>query len=118
MTPEELEGLEKAWQKKQTPEDLRLLAELSATPFWPPLRQILQRMQVQGLDALMDANSSDLAALAKVRGKVGAARELLHFLEVECPRAYENHRRNEAARSGDGPRDERRKRTLRGRAGR
>lgn len=111
-----LEGVEHALATRQTPDDLRLLATLKESKFWPPLRVVLFRMQAQGVDALVDSAPGD-PKIAKAQGKVSAARELVHFLEKECPRAYEDLRKRQEAQREESPGEQRRARALRGRRG-
>lgn len=116
MNEKDLDALEGSLSKKQTPEDLRLLASLRESPFWPPLRQILMRMQVAGLDALVEIDAN-AGRLAKAQGKVLAARELLQFLEEEAPRRYQDLREHENRKREGQPGEARRNRSIRGRRG-
>lgn len=100
-----LKLVDDAWDAKQTHDDLKLLADLHTQPHFPPFKQVLLRLQGKALAQLERVDVPE-AFIRQAQGALSCTRELLEFLEVEAPSAYERHLQELSSRAKQRPHDD------------
>lgn len=96
------DDMEGSWTQKQTPEDLKRLAQLHTLPHWGPLRQIILRLGARFAGNL-DQPDAPLERMRYGQGGMAFARELLTYLEEQAPRDYQRRQREAEEDQDEGP---------------
>ena len=86
--------------RKWTTQELRLLATLKDSPYWPALQLVFAAERAKDAGPLLDERT-DFAQTQFHRGRLSMLRDLVLLVSIEAPARLESDERREADKDPD-----------------
>lgn len=97
----DIEGEPPADEGRWTMEELRLLAGLKDSTYWPPMQRALDEMRSQDSVAVLDSRT-DFAQTQYHRGRLQMLKDLIFLLYVDAPQKVAELERKAVGKDDDG----------------